>query len=430
MTGAATNPRKALNRSRSRRRPGCDYLSVTAGWQESPVSVISRDVPMGNWLYIAERMKKNIKIPVSMAYRLFVPEIPEKAMADGKLDLWEMCRPMIADPFLPKKIMEDRQQEIIPCIACNVCLARLFRDTELCCTVRPPLGHETEAEWGFYGFQKSKTKKKVLIIGAGIAGLQAAAIAAEKGHDVTIYEKNDHVGGQFSAAAHGPWGDNEFQRMVDYLKVQCDKHGAKIVLKTTVTKELLEKEKADSVIIATGATPDKSIPGSDKPHVASLFDVLEGKVKLGERVVIVGGSGAAISTALYILDKGNHAVSMIDRPKKFGTDVNPSYIWRYMKKMKEGNVVQVTQSTVKEIRDKEVVVEGPDKKESTLPADSVVLANLIPDKTVGYGKYAKEVYMIGDCIQVRRGTAAIRDGYKMGMRIDFFPYQTYHRIKH
>jgi 2,4-dienoyl-CoA reductase (NADPH2) len=218
--------------------------------------------------------------------------------------------------------------------------------------------------------------------------------------------------------------------MVDYLKAQCDKHGAKIVLNTAVTKDLLEKEKADSVIIATGATPDKSIPGSDKKHVVSLFDVLDGKANLGEKVVIVGGSGAAISTALYIIDKGKHAVSIVDKPKKFGADVNPSYIWRYMKKMKEGNVVQVTQSAVKEILDKEVVVEGPDKKEIAIPADSVVLANLVPNKDLGYGKYAKEVYMIGDCIIVRRGTAAIRDGYKMGMRVDFLPYQTYHRIKH
>jgi 2,4-dienoyl-CoA reductase (NADPH2) len=423
-------PEESLESIKIAEKAGLDYLSVTAGWQESPVSVISRDVPMGNWLYISERMKKNIKVPVSMAYRLFVPEIPEKAIAENRLDLWEMCRPMIADPFLPKKIMEDRQQDIIPCIACNVCLARLFRDTELDCTVRPSLGHETEVEWGFYGFPKSKTKKKVIVVGSGIAGLQAAAIAAEKGYEVTIYEKNDHVGGQFAAAAHGPWGDNEFQRMVNYLKAQCDKHGAKTVLNTPVTKELLEKEKADSVIIATGAVPDKSIPGSDKPFVVSLFDVLEGKAKLGQNIVIVGGSGAAISTALYIIDKGKYNISIVDKPKKFGTDVNPSYVWRYMKKLKEGKVAQVVQSTVKEIRDKEVVVEGLDKKETIIPADTVVLANLVPNKELGYGKYAKDVYMIGDCITVRRGTAAIRDGYKMGMRVDFEPYQTYHRIKH
>lgn len=423
-------PEESLESIKIAEKAGCDYLSVTAGWQESPVSVITRDIPMGNWLYIAERMKKNIKIPVSMAYRLFVPEIPEKAMAEGRLDIWEMCRPMIADPFLPKKIMEDRQQDIRPCIACNVCLARLFRDAELCCTVRPSLGHESEVEWGFYGFPKAKVKKKVVVVGGGIAGLQAAAIAAEKGHDVTVYEKSDHVGGQFTAASHGPWGDNELQRFVDYVKAQCDKHGAKIVLNTPVTKDLLEKEKADTVIIATGAVPDRSIPGADKKHVVTLFDVLEGRAKLGENVVVVGGTGAAIATALYIIDKGKHKVSMIDKPKKFGTDVNPSYIWRYNKKLKEGGVVQVVQSTVKEIRDKELVVVGPDKKETTVAADTVILANLIPNKEIGYGNYAKEVYMIGDCVLVRRGTAAIRDGYKMGMKIDFVPYQTYHRIKH
>lgn len=423
-------PEESLESIKIAGKAGIDYLSVTAGWQESTVSVISRDVPMGNWLYIPERIKKNIKVPVSMAYRLFLPEIPEKAISDGRLDLWEMCRPMIADPFLPKKIMEDRQQDIVPCIACNVCLARLFRDSELCCTVRPSLGHEGEAEWGFYGFQKSKMKKKVIVVGSGIAGLQAAAITAEKGHDVTVYEKNDHVGGQFSTAAHGPWGDNEFQRMVDYLKAQCDKQGARIVLNTLVTKELLQKEGADTVIIATGATPDRSIPGSGKKHVVSLFDVLEGRVELGENVVIVGGSGAAISTALYIIDKGKHNVSIVDKPKKFGADVNPSYIWRYMKKLKEGKVAQLVLSAVKEIRDKEVLVEGPDKKETVIPADSVILANLVPNKEITYGKYAKDVYMIGDCIQVRRGTAAIRDGYLMGMRINFLPYQTYHRIKH
>jgi 2,4-dienoyl-CoA reductase (NADPH2) len=423
-------PEESLESIKICEKAGLDYLSVTAGWQESPVSVISRDIPMGHWLYVAERMKKNIKIPVSMAYRLFVPEIPEKAIAEGKLDLWEMCRPMIADPALPNKILEDRQQDIIPCIACNVCLARLFRDTELCCTVRPSLGHERDLEWGYYGFPKSPSRKKVVVAGAGIAGLQAAAIAAEKGHDVTVYEKSDHVGGQFAAAARGPWGDSEFQRMVDFLKAQCDKHGARIVLNTPATKELLEREKADSVIIATGAVADRSIPGSDKPRVVTLFDVLEGRAPLGQNVVIVGGSGAAIATALYIIDKGKHSVSMIDKPKKFGGDVNPSYVWRYMKKLKEGNVAQVVQSTVKEIRDEDVVVEGPDKKETAIPADTVVLANLVPNKELGYGKLGHDVYMIGDAVIVRRGTAAIRDGYKMGMRVDFLPYQLYHRMPH
>ncbi|NIS71944.1 MAG: NAD(P)-binding protein, partial [Proteobacteria bacterium] len=205
-------PEESLESIKLAVKAGCDYISVTAGWQESMIPVITRDVPMGSWLFISEEVKQHVKIPVSMAYRLFVPDIPEKAMAEGKLDYWEMCRPMIADPFLPRKIMEDRQQDIIPCIACNVCLARLFRDTELCCTVRPSLGHEAEPEWGFYGFPKSGEKKKVVVVGAGPAGLTAASIVAEKGHDVTVYEKNDQVGGQLAAAAHGPWGDDELMR--------------------------------------------------------------------------------------------------------------------------------------------------------------------------------------------------------------------------
>jgi len=424
-------PEESLESIKLAVEAGCDYISVTAGWQESLIPVITRDVPMGSWLFVAEEVKKNVNVPVSMAYRLFVPDIPEKAMAEGKLDYWEMCRPMIADPFLPKKIMEDRQEDIIPCIACNVCLARLFRDTELCCTVRPSLGHEGEAEWGFYGFPKSSRKKKVVVAGAGPAGLTAAFIAAEKGHNVTVYEKNDHVGGQLAAAANGPWGDNELMRYVSYAEARCKKHGAKIMFKRAVDKALLEKEKADTVIIATGAVHDmESIPGSDKKHVVGALDVLEGKVKPGKRVVILGGLGIGIATALYIIDKYKDCqVSIVGEQKKFGADVNPSYIWRYMLKLKDGKVAQVTKTKVKEVSDQGVQVITPEGKEETIPADTVVIAMLVPNRSVNYGKYAKEVYMVGDAIQVRRAYAAIHDGYRMGMRVDFGPYQTYHRIK-
>jgi len=424
-------PEESLESIKLAVEAGCDYISVTAGWQESLIPVITRDVPMGHWLFVADEVKKNVKVPVSMAYRLFVPDIPEKAMAEGRLDYWEMCRPMIADPFLPKKIMEDRQEDIIPCIACNVCLARLFRDTELCCTVRPSLGHEGDAEWGFYGFSKSAQKKKVVVVGAGPAGLTAAFVAAGKGHDVTVYEKSDHVGGQLAAAANGPWGDNELMRYASYAEAQCKKHGAKIVLNKAADKALLEKEKADTVIIATGAVHDlEAIPGSDKKHVVGALDVLEGKAKPGKRVVILGGLGIGIATALYIIDKHKDCqVSIVGEQKKFGADVNPSYIWRYILKLKDGNVAQVTKTKVKEITDQGVQVITPEGKEEALPADTVVIAMLVPNRNVNYGKYAKEAYMVGDAVQVRRAYAAIHDGYRMGMRVDFAPYQTYHRIK-
>ena len=421
---------------------GCDYLSVTVGWQESLGSVISRDIPMGKWLYIAERAKEALNIPVSMAYRLFTPEIPEEAIANGKLDIWEMCRPQIADPALPNKIMWDKQEDIIPCIACQVCLARLFRDAPVTCTVRPSCSHEGEREWGYYGFPKTEIKRKIIVAGAGIAGLQTASIASEKGHDVTVYEKTGNVGGQWYSASRNPWGENsgkywddqEFMRWIDHMKAQCDKHGAKFVLNKSVTKELLEKENPDSVVIATGAVPEvPEIPGVEKPHVVSIFDVFNGQVKLGKNVVIIGGSGAAISLSLFVLDLQEKngvkdaSLALIDSAPRFGWDVNPSYIWRYRLRLRHAKVKELTSGLVKEINDDSIIADwttfNRKTKEKTkfenqiVPADTVILAKLVPNQELKYGALKKsDISMIGDCVWVRRGIDAIQDGYRLGMR--------------
>ena len=399
---------------------GADCLSVTAGWQESAESVISRDCPQGSWLWIAEEYRAALpkKIAIAMAYRLFLPEQPERAIAEGRLDFWESCRAMIADPFLPKKILEDRQDEIRPCMACNLCLARLFRDAELNCMVRPSLGHESEPEWGFYGFEKAPKQKKIWVVGGGVAGLQCGMVAAEKGHDVTIFEKNDHLGGQLAAAAHGPWGDEEFTRLVDWAKTMCDKHGAKIRLGAEVTKEMIEKGEPQVVVLATGAAPSADIPGADLSHVVSSVDALNGKARVGKRVVVVGGKGTAISTALFLMhQEPDRKITMIDPLKKFGPDVNPSYIWRYKKKLKEGGVVQMARCRVARIVGDAVVVETPDG-EQTLACDTVVLADMQPYAPFALPSTSKrDVYVIGDALITRRGAAAIADGYKLGMTL-------------
>lgn len=406
-------PEESLEACRIAEKAGIDCLSVTAGWQESAVSVISRDIPMGHWLYISERMKKNLSIPVAMAYRLFLPQLVEDAVVQGKLDVWEMCRPMIADPLLPNKILEGREEDVIPCMACNICLARLFRDAELNCFVRPSLGHESEPKYGFYGFGRAKQKKKIWIIGAGPGGLQVGAIAAEKGHDVTITERSDHVGGQLKAASHGPWGDNEFQRLIDYLEHRCRQFGAKFELNRTVTRPEIKASDADVIVVATGAEPNVDVKGIDLPHVVSCLDVLEDKVKVGKKVVVLGDSGAAIATSLFLLDKG-HEVTLAGKAKKPGQDVNPSYIWRYMQKLKEEQALILRSTQVKEIVDEGVIVYSQEG-EQLVEADTVVLAYMKSVDDLANAR--KGIFSIGDAITPRRAASAIEDGYKLGMRL-------------
>jgi 2,4-dienoyl-CoA reductase (NADPH2) len=407
-------PEESLEINRIVCSAGVDMLSVTVGWQESAESVISRDIPQGNWLYVAQRFKEELKMPVCMAYRLFEPKYPEAALAEGTIDFWESCRAMIADPMLPRKILEGCEEDIIPCMACNICLARLFRDAELTCCVRPTLGHESEADWGFYGFKRSAEKKKIMVVGAGLAGLQAGAVAAEKGHDVTIYEKKDTVGGQAATAAKGPWGDEEFMRLVNHLKTRCDKNGARIVTGTTVTPDLIKKEAPDKVVIATGAQPDRNAsPGGDGKNVVSCLDVIDGTVTPGKRIVVVGDKGVAISTALFLVDKGGYEVSIVGPAKKFGLDVNPSYIWRYMKKLKEGGVTQYRQHKVKQLRPDGVLAQDADGNDVSISCDTIVLANLVPNRELQYNK--GEVYTIGDAVVTRRANGAIHDGYRLAM---------------
>ena len=205
------------------------------------------------------------------------------------------------------------------------------------------------------------------------------------------------------------------------------------MLNTPVTKELVEKEKPNSLVIATGAVPEvPGIPGVDKPRVVSMFDIFTGKVDPGKNVVIVGGSGAAISLCLYVIDKQEKlgikdgSIAMIDPAPRFGGDVNPSYIWRYRLRLTQAKVKQLTFGKIKEITDTGVVADWTivdrktkakqEFKDQTVPADTVILATLVPNKELGYGAFKGDTSMIGDCVWVRRGVDAIQDGYRLGMR--------------
>ena len=191
---------------------GVDMLSVTVGWQEAPESSIGRDVPPGYWNYLSERTKKMFPDTlVTFGNRLPDPRMADACIRDGVFDFWEVCRPLLADPELVHKAAEDRLDEVRQCIGSLNCLSRLFRDLPYTCTMNPALGHEVEPE---YHVRPAAVKKKVMVIGAGPAGMECAITAVKRGHEVTVFDKADRIGGSLLAYAN-----NDLARPDDLLSV-------------------------------------------------------------------------------------------------------------------------------------------------------------------------------------------------------------------
>ncbi|MCS7281041.1 MAG: FAD-dependent oxidoreductase [Desulfobacterota bacterium] len=398
---------------------GADYLSVTVGWHESSIPVITRDVPMGKWLYVAEEVKKRVKIPVMMAFRQFLPQIPERAIAEGKIDFWEVCRPMIADPNLPNKAKELREDEIIPCIACNLCFVRLYYHEPIMCTVRPSLGHEREPEWGYYGFERTKKKKRVLVIGGGPSGLQFADVAAKRGHDVTIFEKREKVGGSLLFAAKVAEGEEELLRVVDYLHRQCVKSGVKIL----TGKEFSKKTEVDNfdVIVYSGGARFKMLETRDI-EVLTPEDIFEKGAKPQGKVIILGGRGLGLALAIYLLRQNLHDLTIIESDDRLGRDVNPFYLWKMVRFLKEKKVrVLLGAKSYSFKRGGLLVAQNAQEVE----VEGATVINTVREGALGLFEELKrdfeakgiEFYLIGDAKRPRRLHNAIHDGYRLGMRI-------------
>ena len=396
---------------------GVDYISCTLGWQESIYPVISRDIPMGNWVHLAKRAKEHVNIPIQMAYRLFKPGLPNEKTGAGELDIWEICRSMIADPLMPKKVLEGREDEIRHCVACNLCLARLFRDAPMTCYINPVCAHEANPE--FADPQPAEEAKEIMIVGAGPAGLECAYVAARRGHEVHVYDKRDVIGGTLNEAKNAPYGDDELWTCIEYQKVMCEKAGVEFHLGTEVTEELIEEEMPDSVVLATGPVySNLEGVGADSAKVVSLADVMSGKADVGEKVVVWGNRKPGIGSALYLAKQGKK-VTLVGKDKSAGFDVNPSFKWRYMIYMRQNGITSYSDCDVVEVSDDGIVVKTYDGYQWPIKCDTIVLSQREPNESLKKAVQSEgiEMFVIGDALIPRNLSSAVHDGYRIGIRI-------------
>jgi 2,4-dienoyl-CoA reductase (NADPH2) len=395
---------------------GADYISCTLGWQESIYPVISRDIPQGNWLHLAKRAKEHVKIPIQMAYRLFTPDRPNKAIGDGELDIWEMCRSMIADPLMPKKVLEGREDEIRHCVACNLCLARLFRDAPMTCYINPLCAHEHDES--FYP-QKAEEEKEVMIVGAGPSGLECAYVATQRGHEVHVYDKREELGGTLLEASRAPYGDEELMTCVNYQKKMCEMAGVEFHLGTEVTDDLIQEEMPDTVVLATGPVYSKiQGPGGDRENVVNVLDVMAGKAEVGENVVVWGNRKPGIGVALHLVKQGKK-VTIVGKEKSAGFDINPSFKWRYMIYLRQNGIMAYNDCDIEEINDDEIIVKTFDGYRFPVKCDTVVVSAREANDSLKKVVQAEgiELFVIGDALVPRNLSSAVHDGYRIGIRI-------------
>lgn len=275
---------------------GATIINTGIGWHEARIPTIVTSVPRGAYTWVTKRLMGSVTIPLVTSNRINTPEVAEELLADGRADMVSLARPFLADPDFVSKAEDGRADEINTCIGCNqACLDHTFSGKITSCLVNPRACHETELV-----LSPTRRRKRLAVVGAGPAGLACAVSAAERGHEVTLFDAADEVGGQLNIAKRVP-GKEEFEETLRYFRTQLARQGVEVRLNTPVTAGDLGAY--DEIVVATGVTPrTPEIEGIDHPSVVSYLDVLRDGAPVGERVAILGAGGIGFDVAEFLTD--------------------------------------------------------------------------------------------------------------------------------
>ncbi|HZJ84560.1 MAG TPA: NAD(P)/FAD-dependent oxidoreductase, partial [Syntrophomonadaceae bacterium] len=419
-----------------------NIINVTGGWHESEIPQIQAEVPRGTYAYLAAKIKGAVNIPVVASNRINNPETAEDILANGEADLISVCRGFLADPDWGIKAEQGRANTIRKCIGCMVCLDMLFAhnspSTGVACAINAQAGFENKRF-----ISKSEKPLKILVIGAGPAGLEAARVAAIKGHEVTLVEKENRIGGQWNLAAIPP-GKAEFASLLYYYENILAELRISLMLNTNADVELVKEQNPDKIILATGASVSSPpFPIAPNLNVINAWDILKGKNPQGSEIVVIGGGALGVETALHIAElgtlgadslkflmkhkvedfdtlyelitRGVFKVTVVEMNKHMATDIIRAMRWTVLKNLKIMGVNTLNEAEVKEITAEglKLVQAGEEK---LLAADTIVLATGSTAQNHLYQElkpHFDQVEIVGDAVKPAHVIDAIHQAFDL-----------------
>jgi NADPH-dependent 2,4-dienoyl-CoA reductase/sulfur reductase-like enzyme len=394
-----------------------DYLSVTVGAGGAPIPPMY--IPPAAFVYLAAGIKEVVDVPVFCVGRVNDPVKAEEILARNQADMVGMTRANIADPELPNKAREGRLDEIRYCIGCNEgCWGRIYHTLPITCAINPSVGREKEME-----ITPAPVKKRVMVIGGGIAGMEAARVVALRGHSVSLYERDGQLGGQLQIAAKAP-GRQDMAEPVRYYEGQFKRLGVEVHLGWPVDEKTVQEAKPDAVIVATGGLPaHPTFPGADQDNVVLARDVLSGTAQAGKKVVLLATDRGmeGLTTADFLAERGSEVEVLI--PHAFmGFPIEPITLVLLLMRLDARGVALTHSADIRSVAGSTVVVSNAftGRQRVIEGVDTVVVARGSAADDALYKRLkgsVPELYAVGQCVAPRKLLDSTLDGLRIGRTV-------------